>query len=55
VVVTGYDDGEYKLEYRYLEAGTLDIVKTNNTEPGQVEEYDIEDPMFGIFLPLIKR
>jgi hypothetical protein len=55
VVVTGYDNGGYKLEYNYLEPGTLNIVKSGNTAPAQVDEYEIEDPMYVIYLPLVMR
>jgi hypothetical protein len=55
VIVTGYDTGEYKLEYSYLLDGTISIIKSDTTALAQVDQYDIEDPLYVLFLPLVIR
>jgi len=55
VIVTGYDNGSYRLDQSYLIPGSVNIVTDGTTTVGQVDEYAIEDPVFGIFLPLVIR
>jgi hypothetical protein len=55
VTVTGYDTGEYVLDYSYLIPGSKNILWNGTTAPGQIEEYEINDPTFEIFIPILVR
>lgn len=52
IIVTGYDDGEFVLEHRYLASGTMISAASGTTTIGQTDVYPVFDPQHPIYLPL---
>jgi hypothetical protein len=53
VEVTGYDSGAYRFIYRYLNPGTMAVLRRGETAAGLMDPYALRGPAAATYLPMI--